>query len=294
MTDRHTRTLSCRQARDLDMVAYLARLGHTPIRIRRQDYWYFSPFREERTASFKINRRMNRWYDHGLGEGGNLVDFALRYHGGPLRERLQELAQASLLPVRPLPVAPAPAKPAPSLRIEGRYPLSSPALCRYLLQRGIPLQVAQRYCVEVRYALYGKHYRAIGFGNDAGGYELRSPHRKCSSSPKDISSFRRGSQRVAVFEGFLDFLSWQCLCPGAGHCDAIVLNSVALFARASPLLGSYQKVHLYLDNDAAGERCTRQGLSLGAHVTDERARYAGETDLNDWLVHRGPGLRTHG
>lgn len=281
MTDKPTQVLSCRQARDLDMVAYLAWLGHTPARIRRQDYWYCSPLREERVPSFKVNRHLNRWYDHGMGEGGNLVDFALRYHGGPLRHCLQELAHCHLSPVLPRPVAAAPAIPAPSLRVVARHSLSCPALCRYLQQRNIPLEVARRFCIEVTYQLYGKRHRAIGFGNDAGGYELRSPHIKLSSSPKSITTFCRGSHQVVVFEGFLDFLSWQHLCPQADPCDAMVLNSVAFFARARPLLTSYRQVYLYLDNDAAGERCTRQALSLGAHVSDERPRYDGEKDLND-------------
>jgi len=31
-------------------------------------YWYLSPLREEKEASFKVNRKKNVWYDHGIGK----------------------------------------------------------------------------------------------------------------------------------------------------------------------------------------------------------------------------------
>ena len=63
------------QAKQIDLVDYLASLGYNPAKIKREEYWYLSPLREERTASFKVDRRQNVWYDHGLGTGGNLSYF---------------------------------------------------------------------------------------------------------------------------------------------------------------------------------------------------------------------------
>lgn len=57
--------LSCEQLRAMDIVNYLARLGHEPSKIKGHNYWYYSPFRNENTPSFKVNRRINRWYDFG-------------------------------------------------------------------------------------------------------------------------------------------------------------------------------------------------------------------------------------
>ncbi|WP_436489900.1 CHC2 zinc finger domain-containing protein [Chitinophaga sp. ARDCPP14] len=54
-------------------------MGHLPQIIRNQDYWYLSPLREEKTPSFKVNRQINVWYDHGIAKGGNLVDFGTLY-----------------------------------------------------------------------------------------------------------------------------------------------------------------------------------------------------------------------
>lgn len=53
--------------------------------------------------------------------------------------------------------------------------LESPVLLRYLADRGIPKEIAQRYCVQVDYELHGKRYYAVGFPNNAYGFELRNP-----------------------------------------------------------------------------------------------------------------------
>ena len=53
--------------------------GRVELRIR-------SPFREERVASFMINMGTGFWYDFGMGEGGDVVDFVSRVEGIGLLE----------------------------------------------------------------------------------------------------------------------------------------------------------------------------------------------------------------
>ncbi|MCH5684067.1 CHC2 zinc finger domain-containing protein [Niabella sp. W65] len=84
--------LSISEAKEIDIVHFLADLGYEPSKIRNNDYWYCSPLRDEKTPSFKVDRRLNLWYDHGLGKGGNLVDFAILYHGCTVSELLQNLS----------------------------------------------------------------------------------------------------------------------------------------------------------------------------------------------------------
>ena len=64
--------MNCEQANQVDLVDYLNSLGYQPQKIRGADYWYFSPFRDEKEPSFKINRNKNVWYDHGPGKGGKV------------------------------------------------------------------------------------------------------------------------------------------------------------------------------------------------------------------------------
>ncbi|MCH5598017.1 toprim domain-containing protein [Niabella ginsengisoli] len=53
---------------------------------------------------------------------------------------------------------------------------------------------------------------------------------------------------------------------------------------------SYEIVHLYLDNDGAGDKFTTTArTSNSLQFFDERSLYSGYKDLNDW--HRHIGLR---
>src|SRR3954447_4981953 len=82
---------SCWEARQMDIVLYLSSLGYEPTKGNNADYWYLSPLRDEKTASFKVKRKLNRWYDHGMGRGGNLIDFAILYNNCTVGEFLKSL-----------------------------------------------------------------------------------------------------------------------------------------------------------------------------------------------------------
>jgi DNA primase len=47
--------VSASEATQIDIVNYLAKAGHHPLKIRNHDYWYLSPLRDEKNASFKVN-----------------------------------------------------------------------------------------------------------------------------------------------------------------------------------------------------------------------------------------------
>jgi hypothetical protein len=53
--------MNCEQVNQMDLVDYLNSLGYQPQKIRGSDYWYLSPFRDEKEPSFKINRNKNVW-----------------------------------------------------------------------------------------------------------------------------------------------------------------------------------------------------------------------------------------
>lgn len=72
------RILSCSEARHVDLVEYLQKLGFGPQKIRDNDYWFLSPLRDEKEPSFKVNRKLNVWYDFAVGKGGNIIDSTLR------------------------------------------------------------------------------------------------------------------------------------------------------------------------------------------------------------------------
>src|ERR1035438_5706577 len=88
--------LSCANARQIDLVDYLTALGHHPIKIRNQDYWYLSPLRIERTASFKVNRTKNVWFDFGTGLGGDILNFGVLFFGCCVSDLLRRLTESNL------------------------------------------------------------------------------------------------------------------------------------------------------------------------------------------------------
>lgn len=141
-------------------------------------------------------------------------------------------------PYQPLPTA-SPREDSP-LRILSVGEIRHPALIGYLRERGIDPAVAGALCREVHYAVGERRFFAIGFRNDAGGWELRSPQFKGSSAPKSITTFDRHGDTALLFEGFFDLLSYLTLQhepePTA---DTAVLNSVVNLPRALPFLARH-------------------------------------------------------
>ncbi|RKR84407.1 Toprim domain-containing protein [Mucilaginibacter gracilis] len=285
--------LTCDTAKQIDLVDYLASLGYQPQKISRQDYWYLSPLREENDASFKVNRKLNVWYDHAMGKGGDLIDFGTRYFKCTIGDLLQRLSDHSMVfsfhpPLSGAAIAGEKKETDAESRIVilGTRPLAGEPLLTYLDQRYISLAAARPHCREVDFLLYNKQYTVIGFQNNAGGYELRSANFKGSSSPKDITFIDNGSKRLAVFEGFFSYLSFREMQKGRSLNlpNFLVLNSLSFFEKSRSLMEQHTKVNLYLDRDQAGIKCTAQAIEWnGKQYKDQSGLYAGHKDLNDWL-----------
>ncbi len=291
--DFRNKKLSVSEAKEIDIVQFLADLGYEPSKIRNNDYWYCSPLRDERTPSFKVNRRLNRWYDHGLGSGGNLVDFAILYHGCTISELLQKLSGNLSLHKPVLQQSFSKPKPENQIKIIGDFILSSTALLRYLQQRRIPVDIADQYCREIRYELNRKVYYGIGFRNDLAGFEIRNPYFKASSSPKGITTFDNSACEVIVFEGFMDFLSFKAVHhqDPDDRFDFVVLNSISFFETARPFMEKHNVVRLYLDRDTTGQNCSRHALTLSSKYKDESGLYQNHKDFNDWMMNFGKPQR---
>jgi len=287
---------SLQEVKQLDMVEYLEKLGYQPQKIRNNDHWYLSPLRDEKTASFKVNRRLNAWYDFGLGQGGNIIDFGVLYHRCTVADLLQKLPEIfsfhqpqTLTVQQPLPY-PQKLKEAlePTIKVIAARPLTNPSLCRYLNDRKIPFEIAKKHCKEVDFELNGKQYFAIGFENKSGGFELRNQHFKGSSSPKDVTLISYSDcKNIAVFEGFFSFLSYQSLqIKYATLTNFVVLNSLSFFEKSRQLMEENQKVQLYLDRDEAGKKHTQTALHWNQKYTDQSHLYKNHKDLNDFLVRK--------
>jgi hypothetical protein len=288
--------MTVKEVREMDMVSYLSRLGHEPAEIKGSNYWYYSPLRSEKTPSFKVNRKMNRWYDWGEGKGGNLVDFGVLFHNCTVAELLQKLGASATLVNQKRPSAPENAKEEekPQILIISVHSITSFPLLRYLQERRISQEIADQYCKEVRYELKGKNYYAIGFKNNAGGYEMRNEYIKAASSPKDITFIDNGANDVSVFEGYFNFLSYRTMYDKLKEPNRnfLILNSTSFFEKSLPLMQKHNKVHLYLDNDKTGQKFTQMALELDKQkFVDERKLYQKFDDLNDMLRNIGKATK---
>lgn len=272
------------EIKKISLVEFLNQLGYQPTGRDSKGLWFYAPYRSERKPSFHVNPRKNVWFDFGTGAGGDIFTLAGELCNSTDFVRQAELiAEKMQIPVSK-PYKPEPFIERPTFENVEVSRLESPVLLRYLADRGIPKDIAQRYCVQVDYQLYGKDYYAIGFENNAHGFELRSHFFKGSYPPKHITCISNGNARCNVFEGFIDFLSAERLGFNDGM-DSVVLNSVANIQKAICPLGNYTFIQCYLDNDVAGRAAlARLRREFGDIVMDKSALYPDNKDLNDYLM----------
>ena len=229
---------------------------------------------------------MNRWYDHGLGKGGNIIDLVVEMNNNcQVQEALaileRNVPSFSFQQQNTFAVL----NPKGKIRIEKVMPIQHPALFNYLLRRKVnPKQVA-KYAKQVHYTFKDHTYFAVGLENVSGGWELRNPYYKNAVSPKDFSFFSTANHRLAITEGMFDFFSLISLYPDLPKkSDFIVLNSVSFANRIKIIATNYTKVGLYLDNDLAGKKATKQLLANLHNSVDMSAIYEHKKDLNEFLM----------
>ena len=270
---------------------FLAAIGCKPVKQYGVNLMYLSPLRAEKHASFKVNTELNKWYDFGIGRGGNIIALAeLFYNSSDVSYLIHQIERnapssvsGSLPTVKPI-------TPQNSFEHLQVLPITHPALIKYLEERCIDVETARTVCKELHFDTRGKHYFGIGFPNIAGGYEIRNPFFKGCIAPKDISHFYAEEPKKVclVFEGFMDFQSFMTLRgkenDGLKRQDYLVLNSVTNIHKAAKRLSRYDSVQCFLDNDEAGRNAYLQlSKELGKPVTDASTLYNDFKDLNEYL-----------
>ena len=273
--------------KQIPIVDYLAQTGYKPKLTKGVNYWYCSPLRSELTPSFKVNVERNQWYDFGTGDHGDIIDLVCALQQCSTAEAMRRLA--ALKGVRLAPsfsfggITPLRSQ-APSMELISVQAVKHPKLLLYLTERGLQPSDASPFLSEIYYKVSEKCFFALGFPNDAGGWELRNPYFKGCFAPKAISTIKgTDSHKLQLFEGFMDFLSWRKLHPEVQD-DSIILNSLNLLPKLIPSLHAYTMIESLLDNDEAGDRVTKQLIDAGLPVKDIRACYAPYKDINEYLI----------
>ncbi len=301
--------MNCEDANNIDMIDFLRSMGFQPNKIKGNNYWYLSPFRDEKEPSFKVERTKNVWYDHGAGKGGRLIDFEMKYYGCNVTDALEKIhsihsgntiktnfdLSAPLHLHKTSKINTTTSTETAIKIIAVRQPILDLLLCIYLKQRRIEKNIADKHTFEVHFTNgeNPKVYKAIGFRNTSGGYELRNEFFKGSSSPKSMTYLDNKEKAITVFEGFFDFLTYQSLyqnklkgMPG-NPSNFLILNSLSFFEKSLTLMKTYDSVHLYLDRDTAGRKYTEIAQNISARFKDESQLYRNHKDLNEWVMHFG-------
>ena len=281
------------------IVEYLERKGIKPVRSTPAYALYHSPLREDTHPSFKVDTEKNLWIDYAEGKGGSIIDLCVRLEGCTLLEAIRLLGRnapdytacSSQKADRAMKRSSKPmASASGARRLTGISDTLPPHLQKYLTEeRCINIEKAMPFLRCISYEVGGRHYQAIGFANQSGGYELRDNGMfKGTIAPKDITPiFTDRADSVCIFEGFMDFLSFLSMKEEFTN-HYLVMNSVSNVARSIRYLNERQvfSIRTFFDNDEAGRRATADFVKAGFKVEDMSVHYRDFKDLNEYHVHR--------
>lgn len=276
---------------------FLGRLGHRPSKKSGKELFYLSMLRDTDTSpSFCVNEDLGVWYDHGIGKGGNIIDFALFYWKHlSFKEVLAKIADLYKFEVSSSESLSGSEKKSrkriarklPHYKIEEVKKLgNNDAITNYLKSRGI-WNVANDKLRELYYFVEDekkvrKHFFSAGWQNENGGWEVRNKYFKGCLGPKGMSSIQ-GNESVAVFEGYLNFLSWLFENRDS-NASILVLNSLSFLSAAIKRASNFQTVNLYFDNDDSGQRAKAEFLEAVPRAIDSSDAYTNYNDYNDKLM----------
>lgn len=286
--------LSARWIKDnISIIDLLQNLGFEPPKPTGKERLYISMLRDsDTTPSFSVNDKAGTWYDHGEGKGGNIIDFALRYWPGlsfpEVMKKIISVSRSSPLPASINFQRKAKVREEPNYGIlEIKQLGHNNILMSYLESRGIA-NVAPDRLQEVYYYVedekkFRSNYFATGWRNETGSWEVRNASFKGCLGNKAITFIPNSDRRLAVFEGYFNYLSWLTDNPYATE-SVLVLNSLALLqsglAKASP----YRDVYLFFDHDPSGERATLAFQEAKPDAIDCSGIYTGFNDYNEKIV----------
>lgn len=283
----------------VSLVDLLAHLGYAPAYKSGKELFYLSMLREEKTASLCVNEQLGMWYDHGGPnrsgiKGGNVIDLGLAYWF-PLSfpEVLEKIKDTCSIEISKIPAQRDPTqKNRPRIaiklrnyKIEEIKPLgSNPAITGYLQYRGV-WEAAAEHLKEIYYNVEDtkknrKPFFAAGWKNENDGWEVRNKYFKGCLGKKGMSFIQGEDNRLAVFEGYLDFLSWkheQTL----NKPTVLILNSLSFISAAIDRASKFEVVDVFFDHDQSGKQATKQLLSAIPHAKDRSDLYNAYNDYNE-------------
>lgn len=288
--------MNSKQTKRIAIIDFLANRNIFPVKIEKLYYWYISPIRKsEETASFKVTISLNLWYDHGLGDGGDLVKLICKMFNCNVSQALSIIAKDDYSKGPVLTTTPKANQTSSNnnIVVTSTNEITDSNLIKYIQSRKVYLSDVRRFAKEVEYKSgnFNFTFKGIGLPNIAGGWEINNANGvKNSTSPKTLSWLRLAKEEIAIYEGMFSFFSiWKHDPTLANDCDFMILNSVSNKEKAAQLLAesNYKHIHLFLDNDDAGNSAVNcfagLGRTMGIKLTNHSHTYSESNDLNDHI-----------
>jgi hypothetical protein len=291
------------------------------------EHIFHCPLRNDKNASIYINETKNVWYDNGgITDGGGIISFINYLYGNSLKDTSSALKSLdSIYPelkhpsknIRHIKSANLGTLPpfkndnsvGSQFALNGQNgkkekaavfslvlvkDLFSYPLKNYLKDdRKINLDIAQNHVKEVIYKHIEKDIQFYGIGFKSGDTWVirRDQFKGFLGKGADISIIDMKTDKVLIFEGFIDFLSYLTAKNiNDPKYTVIVLNSAVFINRALDFIkkNDYIKtVDYFRDRDDTGEQSIKR---LEKHlndtiINDKSEVYSNYKDLNEWLIH---------
>ena len=247
----------------------------------------FFGFVEQRTGSISVSESSNLWFDHSMGQGGDIIKAVQVFENKGFVDAIKSLKANTPIESK---IARNHQVQESNYEILKEVPISHPALKEYISSRGLEPEEVAAFCKELHWKHNEKVYFGIGLKNDNDGWSVRSKVFKGNLLSSGITTkmIRDRVGAIKIFEGMFDFLSYLKLFPSDSF-QAIVLNSTSHFSlkimEAINLESSKNnwRVDLYLDIDEAGNQKTKMALENIPAACDKRNLFSGFGDLNEMV-----------
>lgn len=296
--------MNIEQANTIAISEILKNLYLKPAYENEHEAMYVSPIRNTRTATFRVDKITNTWFDPVIAKEGGIIELACQYlkyrkQDHTIHDALRwlEIMSGRAPGIKAVMIAKS-ERSAKDLDLVSVGPLEDPALIGYLAIHAITPETAAHYLEEVTVLdnKSGKRFMALGFRNDHDDYELCSPQFKGCLGLTDVTFIRGTVFEPLVIDIFKDCIGFLTAVENNNgkplSNDVIVLNSMANLDKTAPFFNVpyYQFAHSWMDNDAEGITATRllseffKTLGTIRHKPQNYI-YEGHENFNAWYAH---------
>lgn len=257
-----------------------------PVKENRKTAFYFALDRDEKIPSFSVDFVKNKAFDFGTGKNYDVISIVQQMNQCSVSEALKYLEKFEFSVHKNDKIEET--DPSKNYKILKVGEIQHPALIQYLKFRKVCEQ--KDLVKEIEYKLNEKKYFGIGFYNNSGGVEIRNKYSKICLGTKDVTLIKNDMnlpKEIVVFEGFFDYLTFRNIEKTENSIsDYLILNSTAMLFKVNETLKGYDKISLFLDNDANGNATKDIIQKKYRNVEDCSFLYVGFKDLNEWLENK--------